>query len=243
MLSPEDKQRIEAEEAYRAQVRNGSRYMGSAWMGVGLAVVAAGGFVAGTYSSGRSATGTSKSSASEHNKSQTTAPPNRVVDRVIQDTHEATKNRNLEHFKRMAGEDPSSSPVPAPSAPMRERFQDRQTDITRGQITIGARRYVTFRVRIDDSMYNPHVIGRFHASGGSGNDIQVAVVHEDELPNLTNGHSARVLWSTKGKKTTDSFDVALSPGTYYLWVSNQFSEFTAKQVFLDATLEWRVYSP
>ena len=80
--------------------------------------------------------------------------------------------------------------------------------------------------------------GSFSASGGSGNDVIVAVVHEDEYLNFVNGHDAKAYWTSNGRKTTGKFSVRLPAGTFYLYIGNKFSAFADKHVYLDVTLSF-----
>ena len=57
--------------------------------------------------------------------------------------------------------------------------------------------------------------------------------------NWINGHQSQVFWSTQGKETTGNFELRLKPGLYYLAFSNKFSAFTDKQVFLEASLNYK----
>jgi hypothetical protein len=83
------------------------------------------------------------------------------------------------------------------------------------------------------------VTGSFTASGGRGNDVDGIIAAEDDYTNWVNGHQARAFWSTPGKSTTGSFDVRLSPGTYYLALGNRFSFRADKYVALNATLAYQ----
>lgn len=110
--------------------------------------------------------------------------------------------------------------------------------ITRGQIRVKARKHADFRVKVFESMRDAVLYGNFSVSGGSGNDIIAAVVHEEEYPNWVNGHEARVRWDSGGKKTAGKFNVALPPGVYYLYFGNRFSAVSDKHVYVEATLGW-----
>ena len=59
-----------------------------------------------------------------------------------------------------------------------------------------------------------------------------------EYTNWINGHQAQVYYSTQGRKPTDTFDLRLGPGTYYFALSNKFSMFTDKYVFLEVDLNY-----
>jgi hypothetical protein len=82
------------------------------------------------------------------------------------------------------------------------------------------------------------VIGRFQATGGSGNDIQVVVADADNFENWRNGQPARVLYSTD-RTTVGTINVRVSqPGNYYLGFNNQFSLITDKTITSNVTLEY-----
>lgn len=111
--------------------------------------------------------------------------------------------------------------------------------IATGQITVKAGGYVQYRMTITPDMIEPIVSGSFNASGGSGNDIAGIIADEENYTNWINGHQARVFWGTAGKETTGTFQVKLPSGVYYLVLSNKFSVFTDKQVFLDIDLNYK----
>jgi hypothetical protein len=111
--------------------------------------------------------------------------------------------------------------------------------IASGQIVVRAKGYEQYRFQITPEMRNVHVTGQFNASGGTGNDIEAIIATEVEFTNWVNGHQARVFYSTQGKKTTDTFNVSLAPGTYYLAFSNRFSALTSKDVFLEVDLNYQ----
>jgi hypothetical protein len=99
--------------------------------------------------------------------------------------------------------------------------------------------YSEYQFEIKPDMRDAHVTGSFTASGGSGNDIEAAIASQTEFLNWINGHPARVFYGTHGKKTTDSFDIKLGPGTYYFALSNKFSAISDKYVFLDVDLNYQ----
>lgn len=123
------------------------------------------------------------------------------------------------------------------SAP-RIRYVPVSQKIASGQVVVKASGYVQYRIRIDPEMREAHVTGSFNASGGSGNDISAVIAGENEYTNWINGHEARVFYGTHGKKTTDNFDVRLPPGEYYFVLSNKFSAFSDKYVFIEADLKY-----
>lgn len=131
----------------------------------------------------------------------------------------------------------SASSVRASSLPT-IRYVPVSQKIATGQIVVKSSGYVQYRIRIDPQMKDARVTGSFNASGGSGNDISAVIAREDEFTNWINGHQARVFYGTNGKKTTDSFDVRLAPGSYVLGFSNKFSAFSDKYIFLEVDLNY-----
>ncbi len=92
-------------------------------------------------------------------------------------------------------------------------------------------------------MRNAHLKGRFTASGGSGNDVQVVLAAEDEHVNWKNGHVAKVLYSS-GKITIGTLDVPISrSGIYYLAISNTFSAVSTKSVLSEVVLTYEKVNP
>ena len=133
----------------------------------------------------------------------------------------------------------NTAPVGSAAAPARTpsiRYIPVTQKIASGQIVVRANGYVQYRFQITPDMRDAHVNGRFNASGGTGNDIEVVIATEEEFTNWINGHQARVFYSTQGRETTDTFDVRLAPGTYYMAFNNRFSAFSAKDVFLEVDL-------
>jgi hypothetical protein len=111
--------------------------------------------------------------------------------------------------------------------------------IASGQIVVKAHNYVQYRIEITPDMRDARLIGSFNASGGSGNDVEAVIATEPEYSNWINGHQAHVYYGTQGRKTTGSFNLRLTPGTYYFAVSNRFSAFSDKYVFLNVDLSYR----
>jgi flagellar basal body-associated protein FliL len=131
--------------------------------------------------------------------------------------------------------DSSPSTPPAPSV----RYVPVAQQIASGQVVVPARGYVQYRIEIPSEALDARVSGSFNASGGRGNDVDAALANESEFANWINGHQARVLYGTAGKKTTDTFDVRLEPGTYIFAISNRFAMVSAKYVFLDVKLNYQ----
>jgi hypothetical protein len=100
----------------------------------------------------------------------------------------------------------------------------------------GSIHYVTFAVDTE-RMRSVRVAGRFNASGGSGNDIQVFLTDPDGFENLKNGHPGTAFYSTD-KVTVGNIDVPIvASGSYVLALSNKFSAISDK--YVDANVELR----
>lgn len=103
--------------------------------------------------------------------------------------------------------------------------------------TLGSR-YWTFKV--EPSMMDAKVMGHFSATGGFGNDIQVALGETDEILNWINHHPARLLLTTP-EQTAGSFDVPITrSGSYSLALYNGKSLF-GKTVSMHVDLKYLTY--
>ena len=91
-------------------------------------------------------------------------------------------------------------------------------------IPAGSYLFYPFVIRKSGVLY-----GRFEATGGNGNDIEVLVLGQDEFTNWKNGHIANA-WYNSGRLTVSNILVQLPPGVYYLIFSNTFSILTPKAV-------------
>ena len=135
----------------------------------------------------------------------------------------------------------SSSPVlPSVTAPIRRLVSDPQSrslaDNELMQISAGGVRWLTFSVPPDSE---PFLKLKYEATGGAGNDVQIALGSELDMKNWMNGHMASVLYSP-GKRTADETTVRLPSGggSYVLAISNKHSILSSKTVQLDAQLHW-----
>ena len=76
------------------------------------------------------------------------------------------------------------------------------------------------------------VVGKFEATGGSGNDIESVITDADNFENWKNGHQARVFYQS-GRTTVGNVNALLNPGRYYLAFNNRFSVLTSKRISSD----------
>jgi hypothetical protein len=98
-----------------------------------------------------------------------------------------------------------------------------------------------YKLIVPAGAYGVSLKGHFTATGGSGNDIQVMVVNEDEYVNSQNGHGAKNFYHS-GQVTQGSIDLALpsDAATYYVVFDNGFSFLSPKAV--QANLELSYYT-
>jgi hypothetical protein len=99
-----------------------------------------------------------------------------------------------------------------------------------GALTVRATGYAYYTLTVPSGASNVRLQGRFTASGGSGNDIEVFLLSDTQYINWQNGHSTYTLYNS-GKVTTDNVDAVLpDAGTYYLIFNNRFSLLTPKAI-------------
>ena len=93
-------------------------------------------------------------------------------------------------------------------------------------ISVPSTEYVRYQFAIEKE---GNLTGNFKARGGSGNDIQVLVMSEDDYTNWKNGHKAKAFYDSD-KITVGKIDLNLGPGTYSLVFNNKFGMLFAKTV-------------
>lgn len=97
--------------------------------------------------------------------------------------------------------------------------------------TVRAQGTYNYKIMVPAGAFNVTLKGHFAASGGSGNDVEVFVVSQDEFINWQNRHPVKALYSS-GKVTQDSINLTLpsDAANYYVVFSNRFSMLTPKAV-------------
>jgi hypothetical protein len=78
------------------------------------------------------------------------------------------------------------------------------------------------------------LVGKFSAKGGAYNDIEAMVIGPDTSVRAGEGQYAKALYKSN-RVTSQSMDVPLSPGEYYLVFSNAWSP-SVKTVSADVTI-------
>ena len=126
-----------------------------------------------------------------------------------------------------------------PSTPSMPQPQLHRVTIGSGAITVNAATYTYFTLNVPSGANNVRLQGRFSATGGSGNDIEVYLLSDSQYTNWQNGHSTTTFYNS-GKVTVNDMNVTLpsDAGTYYLVFNNKFSLFSPKAVEEHLTLTY-----
>jgi len=104
--------------------------------------------------------------------------------------------------------------------------------------TVSARGFQSTRFVVPEGATDINVEGRFSATGGSGNDVEVFLLDEDGYVNFQNNHRVGTYFNS-GRATQGGISVSLPKhGTYYLVFNNRFSVMSPKAVQADATLSY-----
>jgi len=128
----------------------------------------------------------------------------------------------------------------APPAPPQLVAVPQSIPIVQGNVVVPPQRIQYFKFTVPRVAQGAKVNGTFHAFGGSGNDIQAAIMTPLEFENWSNGHQARVYYDS-GQVTNGVIEVdAIPPGTYILAFSNRTSVFSRKEVTAQVTLNYTV---
>ena len=109
---------------------------------------------------------------------------------------------------------------------------------------------VNSMIRVEPGQYNYYqfsapagssgvtVSGTFTAGGGSGNDIKVLILDEQNFINYRNGHQANVFYSS-GQETVGNINADVPTGqTLYLVYDNTFSVVSGKEVTTNVNLTY-----
>lgn len=139
---------------------------------------------------------------------------------------DATRNRSV-----------ADEPAPTGQARQTLYIVPHQDAIIGERLTVKAGDFASRNFTITEQMEDARLVGRFEASGGSGDNIQICVATADEFRNWINGNEAKVFYSRKG--TVDSFNVGtLPPGSYTIGFSNKHAIMFSRDVAANATLHY-----
>lgn len=109
----------------------------------------------------------------------------------------------------------------------------------KGALSVAAMRYSFYTLPVPAGAHNIRVQGHFEATGGSGNDIEVFLLNDEQFTNWKNRHATPTYY-TSGKVTVGDVQAALpdGDGTYYLVFNNNFSMMTAKAIEFTGTMNY-----
>lgn len=133
----------------------------------------------------------------------------------------------------------SSKVSPNAPGPLQELTQREYTQtLPQSAFTVNVLSSQSYRFVIPDGAARIHIEGRFSATGGSGNDVEVALMDQDGYVNFQNRHAVQTYYNS-GRQTQGVISADLpKPGTYFLVFSNRFSLLTPKAVTANATLTY-----
>jgi len=127
---------------------------------------------------------------------------------------------------------------PVGSGPSSSALRPFSKPMLLGSVAVPSLQVQYWEFEISPTMTNAHLVGSFHASGGSGNDIEAAVASWGECENWINGHQAQVLYAS-GKVTNGTLDVPIrQAGTYCLAFSNKMALLSPKTVSGSVELQY-----
>jgi zinc ribbon protein len=117
--------------------------------------------------------------------------------------------------------------------------QQRTVSIDKPDAEVNAASYYFFKLQVPPGATSVHLQGSFTASGGSGNDVQVFVLPEDDFMNWQNRHVSKSYYNS-GKTTVGNFSVNLpsDAANYYLVFDNRFSLFSKKEIAVKGSLTY-----
>ena len=113
----------------------------------------------------------------------------------------------------------------------------RTVSVIAGSIVVQPSQYMYYRVEVPQSSSKVRLEGRFTATGGSGNDVEIVLLDEDGFVNWKNHHATPAYYNSRRvTQGTVSVNLPNDAKTYYLVVSNIFSVVSNKAVSGDIKL-------
>jgi len=97
--------------------------------------------------------------------------------------------------------------------------------------TLNAAQGMHWNFTVPPNATDVRVEGTFTASGGTGNDVEVYLLNDDEFVNWQNRHAVNTLYNS-GRMTQGTVNAVLppGPGAYHLVFNNKFSLISPKAV-------------
>jgi zinc-ribbon domain len=132
---------------------------------------------------------------------------------------------------------PSVQSVPQPASPPPP--QAHSQSLGNKAFTVRAGSFQGWAFVVPDFAKQVRVQGRFAATGGARNDVEVYVLGKNEFTNWSNGNPTNTFYNS-GRATVGDLNVALPDGfgQYYLVFNNKFSLLTPKAVEFDGTMTY-----
>lgn len=135
-----------------------------------------------------------------------------------------------------------TTPLPLPSqsaVPQTPPLRLHRVTIGTGAVTVAAANSIYFPLPVPATATVVKLQGHFTATGGTGNDIEVYLLNQDQFVNWQNGHATPTYYNS-GRVTVGDIDATLpnDAGTYYLIFNNKFSLITPKAVQETMTLTY-----
>ena len=107
-----------------------------------------------------------------------------------------------------------------------------------GVFSLAAREIKRIPVVVGDSMTSVKLTGRFSASGGARDDVEVFVfATRDDFTNWQSGNAHRAIYQS-GRTTVANIDVPLKAGTYDLVFSNKHAVILLRNIDANVRLEY-----
>jgi hypothetical protein len=105
--------------------------------------------------------------------------------------------------------------------------------------TLNAAQGMNWHFNVPANATDVRLEGTFTASGGTGNDVEVYVLNDDEFVNWRSGNKVNALYNS-GRMTRGTLNTVLpaGAGTYHLVFNNKFSLFTPKAVSASIRLRY-----
>jgi hypothetical protein len=124
---------------------------------------------------------------------------------------------------------PAPAPLPQPQSEI----------VVDTAFTVESGKWAAYKFEVPPDAKNVKVNGRFAASGGVKNSIEVFLTNEDGIANLKNRNPYKRFYSS-GRVTQGSMNVFLPPppDTYYLVLDNRFTLLISRAVKANATVSY-----
>lgn len=110
--------------------------------------------------------------------------------------------------------------------------------IVNDMIRVNAHSYTEYTFSTPVGSTNAYLNGTFTAGGGSGNDIRIYILDEQNFINWRNGHQASTYYNS-GQETVGNINANVPSGqTLYLVYDNSFSILSSKEVSTNVSLTY-----